>query len=156
MKDAGFGRSLLKVITILCTISCILVLVASILALTNKFPELNNAVMNEVQDQELRAQLPDNFPGLALMVMFAFSLVETYLMWRAVKNPKKSTFLILLNLVALISSGVMAITKGVAATSTSSIVWTAITLIALLCARSEAATVVEPKETKKEEVKEGK
>lgn len=164
MKNVGFGRSLLKVITIFCTIGCILLLVTAILALTNKFPDLNKAVMDGVTDTELRAQLPENFPGLALITAFAFSLIEVYLMWRAVKDPKKSTFLIIINLAALIGNGVYAVYKGVGGTTTSSIVWATVTLIALLCARSEVATTVEPKakkattkakEAKKEEIKEG-
>ena len=94
MKNEGFGRNLLRGISILCIISSIIILVAAILSLTNKVPELNKIVMNEIKDTELRAQLPENFPGLAFMTTFAFALAETYLMWRAVRDPKKSTFLL--------------------------------------------------------------
>lgn len=164
MKNEGFGRNLLRGISILCIISCIIILVASILSLTNKNPELNRIVMNEIKDTQLRAQLPENFPGLVFMTTFAFALAETYLMWRAVRNPKKSTFLILYNFASLIAGGIFAVTQGTSGLVTSSIIWSAITLIALLCARSEADTAVETKAkkttpkakvTKKEDVKEG-
>lgn len=145
MKNVGFGRFLLKGISILCIISCIIIFVASIMSLTNMFPELNKIVMNEVKDAELRAQLSDNFPGLAFITTFAFALAETYLMWRAVGNPKKSTFLIWYNFAALIFDGFFAITQGVSPLTTVSIVWSAITLIALLCARSEVNIVDEMK-----------
>ena len=145
MKNVGFGRFLLKGISILCIISCVIILVASIMSLTNMFPELNKIVMNEVKDAELRAQLSDNFPGIVFITTFAFALAETYLMWRAVENPKKSTFLICYNFVALIVDGIFAITQGVSPLTTVSIVWSAITLIALLCARSEVNIVDEIK-----------
>ena len=109
--------------------------------LTNKFPELNEIVMNEVRDTEIRAQLPENFPGLAFITTFAFALAETYLMWRAVMDPKKSTFLILYNLAAVIVDVVYIFTQGVSGLTTASLVWSAVTLIALLCARSEAEIV---------------
>lgn len=163
MKNIGFGRFLLKGISILCIFSCIIILVASIMALTNKLPELNNIVMNEVKDTELRAQLPENFPGLAFIITFAFALAETYLMWRAVADPKKTTFLIFYNLASLIVDGVFAVTQGVSGLIIVSIIWSAVTLIALLCARSEAYIVAETKAkttpkaiaTEKEDVKAG-
>ena len=79
------------------------------------------------------------------MITFAFALAETYLMWRAVNDPKKSTFLILYNLASLLVDGVFAVSQGISELITVSIVWSAVTLIALLCARSEAETVVETK-----------
>lgn len=157
MKDVGFGRSLLKLVALLGTVCCIVILVLAIMSLTNKFPQLNEMVKNQINVTDFGIQLPENFPGLALMVSFAFALVETYLMWRAVKEPKKSVFLILLNIVILLGSGIFAIIKGVSGTSTSSILWATVALIALLCARSEAVAVVQTKKTKEsKEIKEPK
>ena len=147
MKNVGFGKFLLTAISILCIISCVIILVASIMAFTNNFPELNKIVMNEIKDTELRGQLPENFPGLAFITTFAFAIGETYLMWRAVRDPKKSTFLIFYNLVSLIVDGIYSVTQGLSGLITASIVWSAVTLIALLCARGEANTVVETKST---------
>lgn len=148
MKDVGFGRSLLKLVALLCTTCCLVILVLAIMSLTNKFPQLNEMVENQINVTDFGIQLPENFPGLALMVSFAFALVETYLMWRAVKEPKKSVFLILLNIVILLGSGIFAIIKGVSGTSTSTILWSTVALIALLCARSEVVAVVRPKKAK--------
>ena len=144
MKNAGFGRSLLKVCAIFCTIGSILVLLCAILALTNKVPEINQTVMDMVKNESYYSQLPANFPGLVLMVAFAFTLVETYLMWRAVRDPKKSTFLIIISFISLIGNGILAVTKGtstqIATDAIISITWSVVLLIALICARSEAAT----------------
>ena len=145
MKNVGFGKFLLTAISIFCIISCVIILVVSIMALTNNFPELNKIVLNEIRDTEIKAQLPQNFPGLAFITTFAFALAETYLMWRAVIDPKKSTFLIWYNLAAVIVDVVYVFTQGVSGLTTASLVWSAVTLIALLCARSEAEISIETK-----------
>ncbi|MBR3255203.1 MAG: hypothetical protein IKF97_03130 [Clostridia bacterium] len=156
MEKSGFGKTLLKVCGVFFTIGSVLVLVLAILALTNKVPEINTAVMDMVKDYNCYSQLPANFPGLALMVSFAISLIEVYLIWRAVKDPKKSTFLIVLCFIALIGNGVMAVVKGVTSSTTSGIIWSTVLLIALLCARCELEVAetnekkVEKKAVKKE------
>ena len=149
MKNVGFGRTLLKICAIFITIGSVLILLLSILALTNKVPEINQTVWDMVKNESYYAQLPANFPGLFLMVTFAIALVETYLMWRAVRDPKKSTFLIILYFISLIGSGILIVTKGSSAVTgsnaISSITWSVVILIALICARSEAVTVTETK-----------
>lgn len=140
------GKDILKICAILCTIGLVLMLVCNIIIFTHIIPELNMTLTNELN---LELQPIKNIPSWILeATLIAFTIFYsfvTWLMWRAVKNPKKTTLLLFLTIISLVINIIPIFLSHAGILLISSIIWNCVILIGLVCKKNNTENKVEEK-----------
>ena len=142
------GKDILKICAILCTIGLVLMLICNIVIFTHIIPELNTTLVNELK-AELQPikDIPNWILEATLIALTIFYSFITLLMWRAVKDPKKTTLLLLLIIVSLVINIIPIFLSHAGILLISSIIWDCVILIGLICKKNNT-------ENKDEKVKE--
>ena len=142
------GKDVLKICAVLCTIGLVLMLICNIVIFTHIIPELNTTLVNELK-AELQPikDIPNWILEATLIALTIFYSFITLLMWRAVKDPKKTTLLLLLIIVSLVINIIPIFLSHAGILLISSIIWDCVILIGLICKKNNT-------ENKDEKVKE--
>lgn len=137
------GKDILKICAILCTIGLVLMLICNIIIFTHIIPELNITLTNELN---LELQPIKNIPNWILeATLIAFTIFYsfiTWLMWRAIKNPKKTTLLLFLTIVSLVINIIPIFLSHAGVLLISSIIWDCVILIGLVCKKNNTENKV--------------
>ena len=125
-----YGKDVLRFIAVIYSIFISLLFLVFILSFSGIVPELGEAILDSY------VYTSPGFYHLITLIVMILTVFEIYLLFRAAKNPKHSTLLLVLTSVSLISSLLTTFTQGFAAFELSNLVWSLVILVGLLFARS--------------------
>ena len=132
-SDKNIGKTILKILGWLNIITIVLFAILAIVTFTNKSTDLINSMTEAINYTDNNGNI---FLGTIFTIAAVISAIETWLIFRAAKDAKKSTFLLVLTILSVVTTIVGWIsTKSV--TGISAFVWDMILLISVLYVRSK-------------------
>lgn len=138
------GKDILKICAILCTIGLVLMLICNIIIFTHIIPELNLTLLNELKlELQPIKDIPNWILEATLIAFTIFYSFITWLMWRAVKDPKKTTLLLLLIILSLVINIILIFLSHAGILLISSIIWDCVILIGLTCKKNNTENKIE-------------
>ena len=130
VRKVEYGKDVLRFIALIYSIFTGLLFIVLALSYSGVAPEMGEAILDSYVYTS-----PSFYHTITLIVMIV-TVFEIYLLFRAAKNPKHSTLLLVLASMSLITSLLNTFTQGFAAFELSNLVWSLVILVGLLFARS--------------------
>lgn len=131
------GTKTLKILGIIQAISTVIAIALAIAVFSNVMPEFNNQLMQAFNAQG-DASNSSLLPGIILLMTGVFQLFQTWLLFRAAKDPRKSTLLLVLTVLSIISALINMFTQKFDSSQILSLVINVIIVIAIFSAKKQA------------------
>ena len=133
MTKADVGKGLLKIYRFFAILSFLLVLVVAILSFVKPDFEYIKELLKDIDIGNLN---PGTVAGVAFSIIAVIQLIEVWLLSRAINNPRKSVFLLIISILSLIGDIVTLVKVGINSANIISLIWSVALFFGIVFVRS--------------------